>query len=98
MIASALAPARPAALARVALDDGRQALGYDELESLVAEEGEWLAGCGERFAIVADNGVGWAIADLALHRRPLPCVPLPGFFTSPRRSYTRSTMPASIAC
>ncbi len=82
MIASALAAARPAALARVALDDGRQALGYDELESLVAEEGEWLAGCGERFAIVADNGVGWAIADLALHRRPLPCVPLPGFFTS----------------
>jgi long-chain acyl-CoA synthetase len=82
MIASALASARPAVPGRVALDDGRLALGYDELESRVAEEGDWLAGCGERFAIVADNGVGWAIADLALHRRPLPCVPLPGFFTS----------------
>lgn len=82
MTASALAAARPAASARVALDDGRLALGYDELDSRVAEEADWLAGCGERFAIVADNGVGWAIADLALHRRPLPCVPLPGFFTS----------------
>jgi long-subunit acyl-CoA synthetase (AMP-forming) len=80
--AGALASAAPVAHRRVALDDGRQSVNYDDLDALVAEEGDWLAGGGERFALVADNGVGWAIADLALHRRPLPCVPLPGFFTS----------------
>jgi long-subunit acyl-CoA synthetase (AMP-forming) len=80
--ARALASPAPHARRRIALDDGRQAVEYGDLDALVAEEGDWLAGGGERFALVADNGVGWAIADLALHRRPLPCVPLPGFFTS----------------
>jgi long-subunit acyl-CoA synthetase (AMP-forming) len=64
-----------------ALDDGRCAIGHDELAARVEEEGEWLAAHGERFALLADNGVGWAIADLALHARRLPCVPLPGFFS-----------------
>lgn len=82
MTARALASTAPLARRRIALDDGRQSVDYEDLDALVAEEGDWLAGAGERFAIVADNGVGWAIADLALHRRPLPCVPLPGFFTS----------------
>lgn len=70
-----------AARARDALDDGRQVVSYDELAGLVDEEGEWLAARGERFALVADNGVNWAVADLALHRRGLPNVPLPGYFT-----------------
>ena len=67
---------------RTALDDGRNAIGYFELAATVAEEGDWLASHGERFALLADNGVGWAIADLALHARQLPCVPLPGFFNA----------------
>ncbi len=67
--------------ARHALDDGRQAVSYDEIEGIVEEEGDWLAARGERFALLADNGVSWAVADLALHRRSLPCVPLPGYFT-----------------
>lgn len=65
-----------------ALDDGRQSVAYAELAALIEEEGDWLAAHGERFGLLADNGLGWAIADLALHARGLPCVPLPGFFTT----------------
>jgi long-subunit acyl-CoA synthetase (AMP-forming) len=72
----------PRVQGRAALDDGRNAIGYLELAATVAEEGDWLASHGERFALLADNGIGWAIADLALHTRELPCVPLPGFFTA----------------
>jgi long-subunit acyl-CoA synthetase (AMP-forming) len=72
----------PRVQGRTALDDGRNAIGYLELAAMVAEEGDWLASHGERFALLADNGIGWAIADLALHTRELPCVPLPGFFTA----------------
>jgi long-chain acyl-CoA synthetase len=67
---------------RAALADGRQAIAYDELRALVEEEADWLAAHGERFGLLADNGIGWAVADLALHSRQLPCVPLPGFFTT----------------
>jgi long-subunit acyl-CoA synthetase (AMP-forming) len=67
---------------RVALDDGRQRIRYDELAERIVEEGEWLAARGRRFALLADNGVGWAVADLALHAAHLPCVPLPGFFST----------------
>jgi len=81
MSASALASARLATRGRVALDDGRQTAGFDELAALIEEEGEWLAANGERVALLADNGLGWAVADLALHGRKLPCVPLPGYFT-----------------
>ena len=72
----------PRVQGRTALDDGRNAIGYLELAATVAEEGDWLASHGERFALLADNGIGWAVADLALHMRELPCVPLPGFFTA----------------
>ena len=81
MNASSLAFATPAAPSRIALDDGRQRVDYERLDELVAEEADWLAASGERFALLADNGLGWAIADLALHRQALPSVPLPGFFT-----------------
>jgi long-subunit acyl-CoA synthetase (AMP-forming) len=71
----------PRTRGRTALDDGRHSVGYLDLAAMVAEEGDWLASHGERFALLADNGIGWAIADLALHARELPSVPLPGFFT-----------------
>ena len=57
---------------------------YGELGPLLDEEGDWLAAGGERFALLADNGVGWALTDLALHLRQLPSVPLPGYFTAPQ--------------
>jgi len=96
MIASARAFRLPRASGRPALDDGRQVVGYDELASRVEEEGDWLAAHGERFALLADNGAGWAIADLALHARGLPCVPLPGFFTDAQ--LTHALDDAGIDC
>ena len=82
MIANAAAAPEQRTRDRAALDDGRHAIGYDQLPELIEEEGDWLAARGERFALLADNGLGWALADLALHARQLPCVPLPGFFTT----------------
>ena len=66
---------------RVALDDGLRQVTFGQLGALLEDEGAWLAGHGERFALLADNGTGWAVADLALHLRRLPSVPLPGYFT-----------------
>jgi long-chain acyl-CoA synthetase len=60
----------------------QQSLKFGQLRSVVEEEADWLASRGERFALVADNGAGWVITDLALHCRRLPCVPLPGYFTA----------------
>jgi long-subunit acyl-CoA synthetase (AMP-forming) len=82
MNASSPTFSRPAARSRIALDDGRQRVDYERLDELVAEEADWLDGSGERFALLADNGLGWAIADLALQRQALPGVPLPGFFST----------------
>ncbi len=73
---------RAAEPTRVALDDGSRVVTYGELGQLLDEEGDWLAAGGERFALLADNGVGWALTDLALHLRQLPSVPLPGYFTA----------------
>ena len=81
MISAALAAPRPLS-ARAALDDGQQSIDRDELHERVAEEGDWLEARGERFALLADNGLGWAVADLALHLRRLASVPLPGFFSA----------------
>jgi long-subunit acyl-CoA synthetase (AMP-forming) len=66
----------------VALDDGRQRLTYGELATRIGDEIEWLqAGGVERHALLADNGVPWALADLALHLGERLSVPLPGSFT-----------------
>jgi long-chain acyl-CoA synthetase len=73
------APAR-----RTALDDGGRAIDRDELEAAVAAEAQWLrrfADAQARHALLADNGVGWAIADLALHAMRALNVPLPAYFT-----------------
>lgn len=69
---------------QVALDDGRRSVAAAGLDAQVEAEARWLArlgGPGTRHALLADNGLGWAIADLALHRWRLLNVPLPGYFT-----------------
>jgi long-subunit acyl-CoA synthetase (AMP-forming) len=68
---------------RIALADERRVIGCAELEPLLAGEQRWLGDSGgQRFALLADNSCGWAIADLALHRSALLNVPLPGYFTT----------------
>ena len=66
---------------RVALDDGTRAVTYGELLELIPAERRRCAALGERHALLADNGVAWAITDLALHLGRLVSVPLPGYFT-----------------
>ncbi len=74
-------PSAPAA-DRTALADEQRVISYAELELLLAAEQAWLKQSGgKRFALLADNGCSWAVADLALHRSALLNVPLPGYFT-----------------
>jgi long-subunit acyl-CoA synthetase (AMP-forming) len=66
-----------------ALEDGERRVSYEELESLIAEERRWLVTSGgERFAVLGDNGTGWAITDLALHLGDMVSVPVPAYFTA----------------
>jgi long-chain acyl-CoA synthetase len=79
MLLDALRSAPPGAIALV---DGRRTISYGTLQSLIEREIEWLRqGGAERHAVLADNGVPWALADLALHVGEMLSVPLPGSFT-----------------
>jgi long-chain acyl-CoA synthetase len=74
---------RSASSAAIALTDGASRLSYRELQQLVAQECSWLQVQGvRRCALFADNGIAWAIADLALLEGALVNVPLPGYFTA----------------
>jgi len=67
-----------------ALDDGRRVVRRDELDGLVHAESRWLrriGGSDSRHALLADNGIGWAVTDLALHAMRALNVPLPAYFS-----------------
>jgi long-subunit acyl-CoA synthetase (AMP-forming) len=65
-----------------ALRDAGRSVCYGELAELLRAEIDWLrAGTGERHAVLADNGVSWALADLSLHCAGMLNVPLPHSFT-----------------
>lgn len=67
---------------RPALEGQSSRLTCGELRATLADEGAWLAdGGGERYALLADNGLPWAVTDLALHLLGRLLVPLPGYFT-----------------
>lgn len=77
-----------AAPERVALEDGSRRVSYGELLALVGAEAAWLARRGvRRCALSADNGVGWVVADLALHTAQLPAIPIPGYFTEAQQRH-----------
>jgi long-subunit acyl-CoA synthetase (AMP-forming) len=68
--------------ARIALNDGARTVAYGELVRLIELEAGWLHAAGvARVALLAENGVPWAISDLALQLGAGLCVPLPGSFT-----------------
>jgi len=86
----------PAALpgdpARPALRDGARCVTYGQLTPLVEAEGDFLAASrGRRFALLAGNGCGWALTDLALASRELLHVPVPGYFTSGQMTHVLET-------
>lgn len=66
-----------------ALADEHRIISRAGLGPLLDAEQAWLARSGgRRFALLADNGCSWAVADLALHRSALLNVPLPGYFST----------------
>ncbi len=66
----------------LALSDGHRSLSYSLLRVAVSEESRWLQERSvQRCALLADNGAGWVIADLALLQIGALNVPLPGWFT-----------------
>jgi long-subunit acyl-CoA synthetase (AMP-forming) len=68
---------------RVALTDGTRSITYSQLGPLVRSEAALLRETGGlRFALLADNGCDWAVADLALHHLHRMQVPLPAYFTA----------------
>lgn len=73
---------------RIALDDGSRTITYGELARVVRQEAEFLrATGGVRFALLADNGCGWAVSDLALHHLHQLNVPLPEYFTTAQQQH-----------
>ncbi len=79
MLLQALQQAPPGAIALV---DDQRTVSYGALPALLEQELLWLRASGaERHALLAENGVPWALADLALHVGELFAVPLPGSFT-----------------
>ncbi len=66
----------------VALEDAHGALTYGELLTLVEQLAQRLRDARVSvIGLLADNGRGWVLADLAAHVARVPVVPLPAFFT-----------------
>jgi long-chain acyl-CoA synthetase len=66
-----------------ALVDDRHRYTASALADAIGLERDWLkARGGSRFALLADNGSGWVIADLALLDAQALHVPLPAYFTT----------------
>jgi long-chain acyl-CoA synthetase len=73
---------------RVALDDGTRVITYGQLADVVVTEAHFLRATGGlRFAVLAENGCGWVISDLALHHLHRLNVPLPAYFTPAQRRH-----------
>ncbi|AHY41667.1 AMP-binding protein [Stutzerimonas decontaminans] len=72
----------------IALSEGPRQLSYAELRHEVATRASQLEQLGvQRVALALDNGLEWALWDLALLRAELVCVPLPGFFSPAQQEH-----------
>ncbi len=72
----------------IALSEGPRQLSYAELRHEVGARAGQLEQLGvQRVALALDNGLEWALWDLALLRAGLVCVPLPGFFSPAQQEH-----------
>ncbi|MCI0919653.1 AMP-binding protein [Pseudomonas stutzeri] len=72
----------------VALREGERQLTYAQLREAVDSRADQLVRLGvRRVALALDNGLEWALWDLALLRAELVCVPLPGFFSPAQHAH-----------
>ncbi|MBI1174291.1 MAG: AMP-binding protein [Sideroxydans sp.] len=66
-----------------ALQGHDSSLSYAELHARVRRLGDELHASGiATLGLLADNGIDWAVADLAALSANIPCVPLPAFFSA----------------
>jgi len=85
---SILAAVRRAAESQPALDDGVRRIDCADLNHLVEQERRWLSSFGLRdCALVADNGSGWVVSDLALMACGAANAAIPINFTAEQVSY-----------
>jgi long-subunit acyl-CoA synthetase (AMP-forming) len=83
--------------AHAAIEDAHGTLTYAELLALVEELARRLRQARTRVVgILADNGRGWVLADLAAHVAQVPVVPLPAFFSPAQIAHVVRT--AGIGC
>lgn len=74
--------------AGIALREGPHQLSYAQLREAVDSRADQLVRLGvQRVALALDNGLEWALWDLALLRAELVCVPLPGFFSPAQHAH-----------
>ncbi|WP_110655498.1 AMP-binding protein [Salinicola halimionae] len=90
---------------RVALEDETLSIRYGELMDHIESRAGQLRRLGSRrVGLALDNGVDWALWDLAMMQEAIVSVPLPGFFTSAQLAHVVSQAgvetlvgPASLA-
>jgi long-subunit acyl-CoA synthetase (AMP-forming) len=64
---------------KIALDDGDSTLTYRHLNRAIVELGARIGA--ERVAVMMDNGVAWAVVDLAIAACGAVSIPVPAFFS-----------------
>lgn len=71
-----------------AMTDGETELCYAELRDRVARLAHWLSeiGC-RRLGLLLDNGLDWALLDLAARRADVALVPVPLFFSDEQTTH-----------
>ena len=73
---------------RPALQQGERRLNYREVLQTVARRAERMRDAGaRRVAIALDNGLDWALWDLAALQSGRVCVPLPAFFSPAQQAH-----------
>lgn len=73
---------------KLALRDRQQALSYRELAERVDTLATRLQVAGvQRLALALDNGVPWAVLDLACARAGIVTIPVPGFFSREQQQW-----------
>lgn len=73
---------------RIALEDGERRVDYAELPGEIESRRQRLADAGAaRVALALDNGIDWALWDLALLQDGRVAVPVPAFFSAAQRHH-----------
>ncbi|MDY7116435.1 AMP-binding protein [Halomonas sp. SSL-5] len=73
---------------RIALEDGERRVDYAELPGEIEARRQRLAAAGaKRVALALNNGIDWALWDLALLRDGRVAVPVPAFFSAAQRRH-----------